>query len=156
MNFATITDKRWKIWLKLQLRLRLGWFNVPKYFKNFWNVVFPIALATKTSLSENHEKILTSRPRPSRQKFYNIAIVLWILMFANFSSQIYKFWAWKLQSIYGKPIGLWKKLAKEFLKISEKCAFYSRWHIPAWRQNFITPRARIFKIFQKFFCRLFS
>ena len=27
----------------------LGWFNVPKYFKNFGNVIFPIVLATKTS-----------------------------------------------------------------------------------------------------------
>ena len=98
----------------------VGWFKpsrvVPKYLKNFGKVVFPIALAPKTSLSENQKKILTSRPRPSRQKFYNIAIVLWILMFANFSSQIYKFWAWKLQTIYGKPIDLGKKLVKGFLK----------------------------------------
>ena len=73
----------------------LGWFqpnrDVPKYLKNFPTQIFPICIPTKTSLSEKFEKNLISRPRPSRSKFYNIAIVLWILMSANISYQIYKF-----------------------------------------------------------------
>ena len=78
------------------------------------------------------------------------------LLFANFSSQIYKFWAWKLQSIYGKPIGLGKKPAKEFLKNfenarsrSDKILSPSGYMSPAIKRAF-------FKIFQKFFCKLFS
>ena len=96
--------------------------------------IFPFSYSHRLHWVKNFENILISRTPPSRLKFYNIAIVLWILKFENISYHIYKFWARKLQNIYSKPIGL-KKVCKRILGkfwkmraiVSDKMLWQSRY-----------------------------
>ena len=86
---------------------------------------FPFSYSHRLHWVKNFENCLKSRTSPSRSKFYNIAIVLWILKFENISYHIYKFWARKLQNIYSKPIGLKKSLKRIFEKFWKMRALVS-------------------------------